>query len=398
MSMRHVLVIGSGIAGIETALTIARTMPEVDVTVVGEGRRLRIVPNLVYVPFGLQPDAVDVSISRLLAGTPITHHATTCTRVDVTTRTAQCGDDVIRFDAVVVATGASATRGFTRGLRNVDDALRLRSELEGLARRPRGGSILVRVLPGATWSGPATEWALLAAVWAAHLGIRERIDIAVAMEDMLPIEAFGYEAGRTVEGLLEEAGITLLSGLSGGWIEDLDADVLLDVGELGAHTVRGLLPGADGFYECDATGRIAPGAYVVGDASWLPYKGAFATALHARHVAAALGGDLSRLGPFIDGVPVDKAIYQLDTGHGSLHVEMDAHTLEPPFLARPPHVTMSSEPPVKLRGLLLRELLGELSAALTPTHDFESLLRLSGVGVDREAPRRAPSGPARRVS
>lgn len=396
--MRHVLVIGSGIAGIETALTIARTMPEVDVTIVGEERTLRIVPNLVYVPFGLEPSAIDVSIARLVAGTSITHLAKPCARVDMVTRTARCGDELVRFDVVIVATGATPPRGAARGLRSLDDAVRLRRQLTELESRPRGGSILVRVLPGATWTGPAAEWALLAATWAAHRGIRSRVDIAVAMEDMLPIESFGYEAGRAVAGLLEQAGVTLLSGIAGGRIEDLEADVLLDVGELGAHLVRGLLPGADGFYDCDASGRIAPGAYVVGDASWLPFKGAFATALHARHVAAALGADLQRLGPFVDGVPVDIAIYQLDTGRGSMHVEMDAHVLEPPFIARPPRVTMSAEPPVKLRGLLLRELLGATSAALTPTRDFQSLLDLSAAGAGPAGPRPAPSERARRVS
>ena len=53
--MRRITIIGSGLSGLEAAKTLVRTVSDAQITLLGPDRDITILPNLVYVPFGMRP-------------------------------------------------------------------------------------------------------------------------------------------------------------------------------------------------------------------------------------------------------------------------------------------------------------------------------------------------------
>ena len=89
----------------------------------------------------------------------------------------------------------------------------------------------------------------------------------------------------------------------------------------------------------------------------LPYKAGFATAWQARRVLEELGGDMSRIGPHIDGIPSDSVEYQMDLADGVMRARItNAESLAHPFLGHDADITVvAGSRPDKLRGLLLHD-------------------------------------------
>ena len=123
-----------------------------------------------------------------------------------------------------------------------------------------------------------------------------------------------------------------------------------------------------GWYETTPSFSVARDAFVVGDAIDLPYRAGFATAWQARRVLRALGGDLARLGPTIDGIPSDAVEYQMDLADGVLHARIDcADTLSHPFLGYDAEIDVApGARPDKLVGLLLHDRVLRWDS---PSHD-----------------------------
>jgi NADH dehydrogenase FAD-containing subunit len=65
--VRRILVIGGGIAGVESALTLARGLEGDRVTLLTHSEVLRVMPDLVYVPTGVAAHRIEVPLRELLA-------------------------------------------------------------------------------------------------------------------------------------------------------------------------------------------------------------------------------------------------------------------------------------------------------------------------------------------
>jgi hypothetical protein len=152
--------------------------------------------------------------------------------------------------------------------------------------------------------------------------------------------------------------VNVTTSIPAGRLDSLDGDLLIEFGRLTARTIDGLPGhGASGWYEPDASFRVAPDTFVIGDAIRLPYRAGFATAWQARKVLAALGGDPMRLGLTADGIPSDAVEYQMDLADSVLRARLDhAGTLARPFLGHDADIEVAAGGrPDKLQGLLLHD-------------------------------------------
>src|SRR6185503_15636067 len=152
-------------------------------------------------------------------------------RVATTTAGAQ-----LPYDALLLACGARpepAVPGALtfRGPADTDAVERLLHELErGEARR-----IVFAVPPGAVWTVPLYELALLTATWAQARDVGG-LELVLSTPEERPLGMFGRQASDAVATLLDERGIRFVPGVYAVEFRD-DALVTLPEGALPADRV-----------------------------------------------------------------------------------------------------------------------------------------------------------------
>ncbi len=374
--MRSILVIGGGLAGTETALTLARTLPGDSVTLVTPWPRLRLVPNLVYVPFGIPGNQVDAPLGRMLESAGITVRDGSCTQVDPDSRIATLADGTtIPYDVLVACPGTTPAETDGLRLRTLEDAARIGETLAALDPQERP-TILVRILGESTWSAPGVEFAQLAGAWVQARGWQDRVTVSLATSDRHAFPLFNIDAEDAVDAQLAHLGVEVAAGIPAGRIESLTGTVTIDFGWFTARTIDGL-PRLDatGFHGVDAGGRIGiPDHYVVGDAASILFKSAFSAGWQARRVARSLDGDLSLLGPEVGGVPSEQCEYQMDMGDRTMVVRWpSAETLATPYDSMRATVDVVEGAPDKLRGLIVHDLLAS-GPDMAPAATFHTAL------------------------
>lgn len=354
---QRICVIGAGIAGAETALTLAIGLPGARVTLVGPGTSIAVLPNLVYVPFGIDPGRIDVPIADL-AQHGVAHVDAMVHRVDVDRRVLVTTAGDIEYDVVVAAPGATPRQSSPDSLRSLEDALRIREQLDALAGHSASATISVIAESDDSWTAPACEMALLLGAWLRASEQDRRIELLLETSDTEVFEWFGREASDIVTAALRRSRVHIATGVPSGRFDELGGDLVIRFGALEARRIDGL-PGwtPAGWYRTDRDFRVAPNTFVVGDAIDLPYRAGFATAWQARRVLAVLGGDLRRLGMEIDGIPRDCAEYQMDLADSVLRARVThADHFGHPFLGHDADVsTVAGARPDKLAGLLLHD-------------------------------------------
>ena len=374
----RVVIAGGGIAGVECALTIALGRRDTDVTLIHQWPSLRILPNLVYVPFGVSAHRLDIPIVENLEAHGIRCISGTVEQIDADARIVLVDGAAISYDKLVLAPGTEPVRVAARTLRSLDDALLLRGDLEKI-ERARHGDVTVLQLPENTWPAPGYELAALLGTWRRAYSLND-VSIRLVTSAQTPLGMFGIDAADVITGRLDELGVTVISGVPAGRVEELtDSGLTIDMIDLAARRIPGGPPtNLDGFYATGADGSIAPDMYAVGDAADLPFKAAFATSWQARRVLLAIGGDLRNLGANIDGVPVTECEYQMDLGNGSMVVRMPAreHLVGTwTELLAGEDTEIHDRPPDKLRGTLIRHYLLEAHADKNAARTFQELMR-----------------------
>jgi hypothetical protein len=361
--VRRILVIGGGIAGSETALTLARGLPADRVTLLGRSEVLRIQPDLVYVPAGVSSHRLELPFRELFAGTDVEVVLGEVESIDLDAGVARANPENIPFDIVVVAPGAAPQPTDALQLHTIEQAFELRERLDELfeaaAEEERRGSIVIRAAADDAWSPPAYELAALLASRRRMLALERLISITLVTAELAPFQWFEPSVADVVVEELHALDIELATGVPEARFDDLAGDVVVDFGPLEARHVCGL-PGRNqaGWYATDGAGRVHERAFVVGDAASHGFKAAFAVAWQARRLLVELGGDLGRLGAIVGGVPVDIVEHQVDLGLHTVSIRLPiAANLHDPWLGHDAEVTRTTTPPDRLAGTLLADVI-----------------------------------------
>lgn len=306
--MAHVVIIGGGVAGLETLLALRElTEGRAQVTL------LAAEPDFTYKPMMVEePFVLGVAERHELAPLVEELGARFVQQAVVGVRPADHAVELadgssLEYDSLVVCAGATRRAPFQRAFTfppaggpasSVDDWLH--------AAERAGERKLAFVVPsGVSWPLPIYELALMTQRRAAASGL-EGLECTIVTSESAPLIMFGRPASEAVAELLRARGIDVRPGVHAH--EGEDGTLILTPGgkPLGSSTVVALpllegprIPGlpsdARGFIPIDEHARV-PGVedvYAAGDGSTFPIKqggiGTQQADAAAEHIAAAIG-------------------------------------------------------------------------------------------------------------
>ncbi|ULE33323.1 NAD(P)/FAD-dependent oxidoreductase [Mycobacterium sp. IDR2000157661] len=266
----HVLVVGSGFAGLWAALGAARRLDELG----AEGVDVTVVSKQPYHDIRVRNYEADLApcripLPQLLDPVGVEHVTAEVTGIDVGAREVRTADNAaLAYDRLVLAAGSAVVKPDIPGLAEFgfdvdtyDGAVRLQSHIRALAEQPATEATSTAVVVGAGLTG--IELACeLPAMLSASLGVTPR----VVLVDRNP--HIGSDMGASARPVIEEA------------LGENGIDALTGVG-VTAVSARGATL---------SSGRVIPAGTVV-----------WCAGMRANPLTARLGVPLDRLGR----VPVD---------------------------------------------------------------------------------------------
>ncbi|MEA2133826.1 MAG: sulfide:quinone oxidoreductase [Solirubrobacteraceae bacterium] len=281
----HVVIAGGGVAALETLLALRDlARGRVDITLVAPQASFTYRPMTVAEPF-----AKGHATSYELAGIAKRFGARlvqdTVAEVAPAEQAVRTGEGtVIKYDHLVLATGARATPAYahaiTFGEDREEEALHglLRDAEEGYAKR------IAFVVPNEpTWTLPLYELALMTAREAWSMGA-DWLEFLFLTPESRPLAIFGATAGDTVTELLDGAGIEFVGSAyttveHGHLVVDpggrrIDVNRVVSLPRLEGLQIPGVPVDAAGFVPVDTHGRVAglSQVYAAGDGTAFPIK------------------------------------------------------------------------------------------------------------------------------
>ncbi len=280
----RVLIVGGGVAGLETLVALRALAGEaVDLHLLSPGDDFVYKPLEVLEPF--DPDAmVRIPWARILADQRVSRLADTLHEIDLDAhRVMTVSGHALGYDLLVLTPGASLRPSLggaiTVGSPGASQLLRQLLEMIAAGTIQRVAFV---VPPGATWTLPIYELALLTARFARRAGVEPGLLLVTA--EGQPLEVFGAEASEMVSGLLAEHSIRvhtngLVERRAAGrlWLElpgDVRVDRIIALPRLEGPRIEGLRADGAGFLLVDEHGRVRgeDDVYAAGDAIAFPVK------------------------------------------------------------------------------------------------------------------------------
>ncbi len=311
MATPHVVVVGGGFAGLETAFFLRHRLHDaVDITLVSDQERFVYRPNSIYLPFGAEPESILIDLEAPLRRRHVTFYRDRAIGLDPDRRHVVLKEGVeLPYDFAVVATGATMRPDEIPGLKEhastiwtIDEMLRLRTDLANLTGRARRGErqdVLFVVPPNNKCSGPLYEIAFMLDTWLRREKIHDLIGITYSTYERSFIQAFGPRlhevvlgefADRGIQGHTEEPVEKVTDGevaFANGQTRPFDH--LISFPPYAAAVSYDALPTDDrGFIQAELETRQVVGldrVYAPGDGGDFPVKQAFLAFLQADAVA-----------------------------------------------------------------------------------------------------------------
>lgn len=297
----RVVIIGGGVGAWELALGLRKLAADlVQTTVVTPDAHFHYTPSSVAVPFR-RGEVYRFSVGALADAAAAALVPTTVTSVDTAGYTVRTADgDSIRYDALVVATGARRLPVLKGAIafRGEEDIAAVEAVLEEIAGRTVAR--VVFALPGtATWSLPLYELALLTAAYTADRHV-PGVELTFVTPEDEPLAVFGGEASATAAALLGERRIALVTGSYPTGFYDgvlmlvpartILADRVICMPEARGVAIDGIPHDYSGFLTVDQYGHVANTSdlYAVGDVTNQPVKQGGIAAQQADIVAQLL--------------------------------------------------------------------------------------------------------------
>jgi sulfide:quinone oxidoreductase len=320
---QRIVVLGGGTGGTLAANRLRRLLdPEAaEITVIDPDDGHLYQPGLLFVPFGLtRPASLTRPRGQQFRG-GVTFLQAAVDRVDLDRDTVVLtGGETVRYDVLIVATGARLIPEETEGLTgpgwlenvftfySLDGAV----ALEGALSRFTGGRIAVAVLDMPVKCPVAPlEFCFLADAYFRKHGIRTKVDLTY----VTPLDgAFTKPvASRELGGLLKDKGVSLVTEFNTGEVDgaggrlvsydgrEVPFDLAVVVPLHGGQAYVERSPGLGdelGFVPTDQRtlqSRVRPNVFVIGDAADIPASKAGSVAhfegeVLARNVARYLAG------------------------------------------------------------------------------------------------------------
>jgi sulfide:quinone oxidoreductase len=350
----RVVIAGGGVAGLEAALALRdHAGRAVDLTLLGPDPEFVYRPMTVREPFaygaaqrypleeiahGLDAELVQDAVAWVEPGPQIAHTAS---------------GEQLGYDALLLALGGRAHPRYRHAI-TVDDR-HMDELLHGLIQDVEGGylrSIAFVVPPRMAWPLPIYELAFMTAGRAYDMGLE--VAVTVVTPEGAPLAIFGQKVSSTVEELLREAGIAVVTSAyaqvpaSGRVVlfpgdRRMKFDRVVALPELFGPAVRGLPAAGHGFIPVDLHGKVrgVEGVYAAGDATDFAVKHGGVAAQQADAAAeaiTALAGipiDPKPFAPVIHGMllTADEPKYltaRITGGHGFSSSITDTPTWSPP--------------------------------------------------------------------
>jgi sulfide:quinone oxidoreductase len=302
----RVVIVGAGVAALETALALKQLAPErTDVTLIAPNPEFVYRPMTVREPFA-DGAAARYPLQRIASNAGARLLPDELDWIDPERKSIQTkGGETIEYDALVLALGAHAHTRYRHAV-TIDDR-HMDETLHGLIQDVEGGyihSLAFVASDRMAWPLPLYELALMTAGRAYEAGVE--LSTAILTPEDSPLAIFGSAASRAVGELLGKAHIQTINTPhvevpSSGEVviaagdRHLRVDRVIALPELYGPPVRGIPLGEHGFIRVDAHGRV-PGVervYAAGDATDFPVKYGGIAAQQADGVAqsiAALAG------------------------------------------------------------------------------------------------------------
>jgi sulfide:quinone oxidoreductase len=317
----RVVVLGAGVAGLESALLLAKQLAgRVDVHVVSDSNDFLLRPNLVYVPFGADPAASRLFVDETLARAGIRHTRGTVDGVDTDTgRVHLVNGRGLPYEHLVIATGAAS---WPQGIPGLDEyavsiwepagMLTLRERFMHTRGRAREGvrQRVQFVVPRHNrYPLSLYEVALMFDTWLRREAVREHVELGFVTQEASFVEAAGPRMHEVIEHEFIERGIGARAAsrvvevgaheasFADGRVERFDLLVTAPPHRAGLQ-LDGLPVDEHGFVRVESPTRQVvghPELYAPGDAGDFPVKDSVLALRQADavadHIAAVVKGD-----------------------------------------------------------------------------------------------------------
>ncbi len=324
MGRPRIVVLGGGFGGLEAAFYLRYKLDDkVELTLVSERDFFIFKPNTVYIPFGEDPERFRLSLRPAAKRKNIDLVISRVVGVEPETSKVHLVDRELRYDYLIVATGADMRPSEVPGLKEYavtvwtpEEMMALRRELARIAEAARSGrrqKILFLVPPNNRCSGPLYELCLMTDTWLSRKGLRSAVDLTWTTYEEGYIQAFGPRLDTVVTREFEERGIEghkgiVVTGVEPGIVhfrtgERYPFDLLVAFPPYVAGLTYDSLARDDrGFVRVEAESRRVKGQaaiFAVGDAADFPIKQAFLALLQADaaadHIASEIEGKTPKL-------------------------------------------------------------------------------------------------------
>ncbi len=312
-----VLVLGGGFGGLEAAFYLRWRLGErADLTLVSDRDRFLFKPNLIYIPFGLDPEKLTIPLDRPTRRKNITFVQARAHEIDPAAKVVATDRGPIPYDYLIVATGATMRPAEIPGLAEHAETiwtpeamLSLRAAFARLladARQNKRRRVLFLVPPNNKCAGPLYELVFMLDTWLHRNRGRAAVDLAWSTYEASFIQTFGPRLHEVVVGefarrgvsghvehVVDRVGPDAVSYKNG---KSLPFDLLVSFPPYVAATAFPGLPQDErGFLQTEIVTRQVighPAIYAVGDASDFPVKQAFLAFLQADAVAERIAADV----------------------------------------------------------------------------------------------------------
>jgi sulfide:quinone oxidoreductase len=303
MNPMHVVIAGTGVAGLEAALALRSLADErVTLELVGPERDLVHRPLAVAEPFRMgEVRRFPLSAFAEATSAELRHDAVVAVDADRKLLTLAGGDE-LAYDVLVGALGARQEDAIVGALTfGGPDAS---GALADLLERAVGGAIerIVFAVPtGAAWPLPIYELALMTREFLSEHGTRG-VSVAIVTPEDRPLGLFGPDASDAVAELLSFREVELMTGVAArAWQNgvlatadgSIDAGAVVALPALAGPRVPGLPHDSRGFVPTDEFGWVlgTTDVYAVGDMTQFPVKQGGIATQQADAAASAIAAD-----------------------------------------------------------------------------------------------------------